>query len=289
MLRVNEFIFYEVAMRIHPFVDLDRDVKYSDVWYEWWQARETLDGLFRQRAFQFSLQAATKLYGAISKLLPEDFTDAVNKSVVPEGEEEKPIWRWQLAEIRESAKEFETVLRNECLIMDTYFVSKKGTHSTKDLVENAHHQIPEQIRKTIPEQTKMDFDQAGKCMAFDVPTAAAFHLLRGTEAVIRKYYESIVPGPKQAPLKMRNWGTYIRLLSNHNADKGVLALLTHLKDAYRNPVLHPEENFTDERVQVLFGVCVSAVVSIEMEIAKQNTKSAPLQFPATGSTGVGTS
>ncbi len=150
--------------------------------------------------------------------------------------------RWEVAEVANAAKEFETVLRNECQMMDTYFVSKKGAYSTKDLVENAHYQVPEPTRSRLPDQTKADFDQAGKCIAFDVPTAAAFHILRGTEAVIREYYDIVVPGPKKAHSKMRNWGAYIRLLNTHNADPNITALLNHLKDVYRNPVLHPEEN-----------------------------------------------
>ena len=180
-----------------------------------------------------------------------------------------------------AAKEFETILGAECQVLDTYFISKKGVYSTADLVDHAHHHIPEPTRAQLPEQTKSDFDQAGKCIAFDLATAGAFHLLRGTEAVLRQYYEAVVPGTKKAPAKMRNWGVYIKLLSDHGAEIKVTSLLTHLKDAYRNPVLHPEENYTDERVQVLFGVCISAIVMMVEELNKLAYKSAPLPFPAT--------
>lgn len=78
---------------------------------------------------------------------------------------------------------------------------------------------------------------------------------------------------------MRNWGMYIRLLNNHGADSNITILLTHLKDVYRNPVLHPEENYTDERAQVLLGVCISAVVLIETEVKRIDAKGGTLQFP----------
>jgi hypothetical protein len=125
-------------------------------------------------------------------------------------------------------------------------------------------------------------------MAFDVPTAAAFHLLRGAEVVIREYYELIVPGNKKASERMRSWGVYIRLMENHGADPNVISLLKHLKDVYRNPVLHPDENYTDERIQVLFGVCVSAVVLIAGAIQKEKNKTPPLQFPTTATLIAGT-
>jgi hypothetical protein len=185
-----------------------------------------------------------------------------------EGTEESPLHSWQTYAIKRAAREFETVLAAECQVLDTYFISKKGAYSMADLIEHGHFQIPKSIHGSIPDQTKSDFDQAGKCIAFDLPTAAAFHLLRGTEAILTKYYELVVPGEKKASPKMRNWGVYIKLLNDHGAETKVTSLLAHLRDSYRNPVLHPEENYTDERAQVLFGVCVSAVVIIDEEIKK---------------------
>jgi hypothetical protein len=193
---------------------------------------------------------------------------------------EPAISPWQIAEVREAAREFETVLRNECQLMDTYFISKKGVYSTKDLVENAHHQVPESSRSHLSSQSKLDFDQAGKCIALDVPTAAAFHLLRGTEVLVREYYELVVPGPKRAKAKMRNWGVYIKLMKQNQGDPSVLSLLDHMRDAYRNPVTHPEENYTDDRAQVLFGLCVSAVVLLVEAIQRESAKGGLL--PLTG-------
>ena len=176
----------ELAVKIHHLTELEDGVKYSEIWWVWSQAREALNEIYRQRPLNFTTPVASRLYEAISAVIPKDFDAMIAKTnEVKKGDEEEPnISIWKITEIREAAKEFETVLRTECQIMDTYFVSKKGTHSTKDLVENAHYHVPEPSRSSLPEQTKRDFDYAGKCIAFDVPTAAAFHLLRGTEAVI---------------------------------------------------------------------------------------------------------
>lgn len=296
MQRVNEFVFYELAIKVHQLTELDPNSypKYSQVWWSWSQARDAIDEIYRQRPLNFTTPVALRLYNAISVVVPKEWQDMVDKlprrqeEPAKQTEDEPAIEYWAVSEIRDAAKEFETVLRTECQIMDTYFVSKKGTHSTKDLVENAHYQVPEPSRSKLPDQTKADFDQAGKCIAFDVPTAAAFHLLRGTEAVIRKYYDLIVPGPKKAPLKMRNWGTYIKLLNSHGADANITLLLTHLKDVYRNPVLHPEENYSDERAQVLLGVCISAVVLMETEIQRIAAKGGMLAFPVAGAITTGT-
>jgi hypothetical protein len=66
----------------------------------------------------------------------------------------------------------------------------------------------------------------------------------------------------------------LRTLRTHGQNQ------TLTKDVYRNPVFHPEEIYTDERAQVLFGVCISAIVLIKSEITAQEAKSGTLAFPA---------
>jgi hypothetical protein len=284
MQRVNEFVFYDLAIKVHSMVDLpNTPLKFSDSWMRLWDARNSIDEIYRQRPLNFTTQAALRLYQAINVIVPQKWEDLTAEFASRTAEPEEPIALWLVAEVREAAKEFETVLRNECQLMDTYFISKKGTYSTKDLVENAHHQVPEPSRSLLPDQAKLDFDQAGKCMAFDVPTAAAFHLLRGTEVLIREYYEIIVPGPKGAGNRMRNWGTYIRLMKAHEGDSAAVSLLDHMRLVYRNPVTHPEENYTDERVQVLFGLCISAVVLLVQAIQTAKSTGGLLNFPALSS------
>lgn len=278
MQRVNEFSFYELAELIHPLVSIQGPVKLSMVWLDWWNARNAINSIFSLRPLSVSVQAAANLLEAITAVVPEKWEDL--RSVMPADnatEDAVPVWR--INAIEQAARNFETILAAECQVLDTYFVSKKGAYSTADLVEHAHFQIPANVRGSLPQQTKADLDQAGKCIAFDLPTAAAFHLLRGTEAVLREYYDRVVPGTKKAPTKMRNWGVYIKLLKDHNAENKITSLLDHLRDAYRNPVLHPEENYTDERAQVLFGVCVSAIVMMSEEIVALDAKGGLLPLP----------
>ncbi len=286
MQRVNEFNFFELGMKIHPLTDLPEDdgsVKFSLFWYRWWEARTALDTICESRPFSVTLSAARKLRQTITEVVPESIKE-VGAKFPSDLAQEESIHVWNVHQIRDAAREFETILAAECQVLDTYLVSKKGAYSTADLITHAHQHIPESAHNRVSAQTKADFDEAGKAIAFDLPTAAAFHLLRGTEGVLREYYDLGVPGPKKAPPKMRSWGVYIRLLSEYNADSKVMSLLTHLKDAYRNPVLHPEENYTDDRVQVLFGVCVSAIVMMVEELDKLAAAPALLGFPSSGIT-----
>lgn len=224
MQRVNEFDLYELGKKIHPLtIQPDDQAKFSRMWYPWWEAREALDTILLLRPLSVAASAASRLRNLITNHVPEKLEELA--SLLPaDSSTEEPMLVWQTTQITEAAKEFETILAAECQVLDTYFISKKGTHSTKDLVENAHHQIPEPTRSLVPESTRNDFDQAGKCIAFDVPTAAAFHLLRGTEAIVREYYHLQLPASKAANPKMRNWGAYISTLKKYGADEKVTTL-----------------------------------------------------------------
>ena len=266
MQRVNEFNFYDLATQIHPLTEIGTsEVKYGDVFFQWFQARDALNQMFRQRPLTVSLSAANELYDSITEFVPEKWPEAIGRLGTPE---DRDMEGWEVSKISEAAKKFETVLAAECQVLDTYFVSKKGAYSTADLVERAHICFGAMAAK-LPDQAKSDFDQAGKCMAFDLPTACAFHIVRGSEAVIRKYYEQVTG--KAPKVKMRNWGAYIKNLQKAGADTRVVGFLDHIKENYRNPVLHPEESLSPEDTQVLLGVCISAIVMM-VEATQQPAK-----------------
>lgn len=280
MLRVNEFQLYELATHIHPLTAVTHEVKYSEVWLNWFQAKEALQNLFKQRSLEVCFAIANELYEALRNIVPDSLEEAIAK-VPADLSTEQPIG-WTAHRIQTAAEKFETVISAELSNSDTYWISPKGTHKTSMLLQYAHLELPLSVTNEMPE-VKADFDEAGKCLLFDTSTAVGFHLLRATEAVIRRYYK-VVTGvePKQ---KFRNWGAYIKRLNEKGASKKITEHLDHMRENYRNPILHPEVNLSPDEAQVLFGVCVSAIFMLANEIKTLTAKSAaPLSFPATGST-----
>ncbi len=277
MLRLNEFHLYELASHVHPLTTATNDVKYSDIWLDWFNAREKLEELFQQRSLEVCFLAATELYRAIESVVPKSWQDVTKKlQSLPSPEE--PIG-WAAHGVRTAAVKFETVLSAELANSDTYWISPKGTHKTSMLMSSAHSELPASIVNEIPEAAK-DFDEAGRCLLFDSSTAAGFHLLRATEAVIRGYYKLLTGiEPK---VKFRNWGAYIKEFRKKSAQPKIIGFLDHIREHYRNPILHPEENLTPEEAQVLYGVCVSAMVMLaeEMKSLKQKSGSLALTPPS---------
>lgn len=282
MLRVNEFELYELAIAVHPITEVSDDAKYGQVWLSWMSAKTALQNIFKQRSLEVCFSAANDLYLQLREVVPDDFSEAAGKLHTDQATEE-PALGYVLYAIREAAKKFETILSSELSNSDTYWISPKGTHKTSVLMQNARQELPASLLKLVPEEVLKELDEAGRCLLFDNSTAAGFHLFRATEAVIRRYYETVVG--HAPPKKARNWGAYIKVLNQHNVSPKITGYLHHIKEEYRNPVLHPEVTLTPEEAQILFGVCISAISMMALEMKAK--PSAALSFPVAGAIAIG--
>ena len=72
-----------------------------------------------------------------------------------------------------------------------YVVSDKR-YSVEKLLGDVGSLFARGVYKRLPPIAQYDFSEAGLCVAFVRPTAAAFHALRGTEAVLRQFYRGVV-------------------------------------------------------------------------------------------------
>ena len=114
------------------------------------------------------------------------------------------------------------------------------------------------VYDALPEIARTDFAEAGKCIAFERPTAAAFHLLRGTESVLRHFYLSVV---RQKRLKNPMWGPMTEALRKRKTPPPAALLnnLDNVREHYRNPTQHPDKVYDIEEVQDLLPLCAQVV------------------------------
>ena len=166
--------------------------------------------------------------------------------------------------------QFQAVLMTELPRHHTYSVSQTLAWDTDILVQNTRAMLPDDIRPKAPPEALVDLDEAGRCIAFDVYTAAGFHIIRATEAVIRAYYLVVVGTlPK---VKDRNWGAYTRNMGKcSTADPRILSFIDHIREAYRNPITHPEQRLSKNDAQILLGICTSAIVQMVNAIGAATT------------------
>ena len=120
------------------------------------------------------------------------------------------------------------------------------------------------VFSNVTDLTRYDLTEAAKCIAFERPTAAAFHTLRATENVLREYY---VKNVKRGRIKNPNWGPILhdlrsKLIKRRDSPKNIEILLNQLdyiRQQFRNPTQHPDKIYDIQEVQDLWSLCVDVI------------------------------
>jgi hypothetical protein len=105
------------------------------------------------------------------------------------------IQPWEYGNIQQAINSFETVFTNDMPEMSTFAGAQIGIYRTEDLVKHSSLQIDGSVRPMLLPLALADIHEAGRCLAFRVPTAAAFHTSRAIETGMNQYYEAISGKP----------------------------------------------------------------------------------------------
>jgi hypothetical protein len=268
MQKVNVWSFYVIGYQVHRLTRLDSSPVIGKTRSVLVTAREALQALCDQQIVPFPTLRENAL--EIIKDIGEALT-LISKitSYEPKTQEEAILFYRPtsvLGRITTKVKTFETLLAHELSKLNTFYVPKKGTHDTADLLERAVDNLSVDVRSRLSKEVIEDVNAAGRCLALDSPTACGFHILRAVEPLIVAYHNKVTG--KILPKRSRNWGQYIIGLKGKgsNADPKVIGMIQHIKDFYRNPIMHPEETLTLDEALSLFYTCLSAIVQLDAVI-----------------------
>lgn len=255
MQRVDGHYFYQVGSQIHPLAELAAGTTtWSQAHFPVVIAEGALEPLITRTVLQLRTSVQT---GAVLLAVVREIKDRIlDQNSAPDGQETVDwvlIWRMQTA-----LTAFEAVLAAEMQLIPLYVVTPKGGFVLTDLIENGQVCFPPDLWEKVPEALP-DVREATKCIAFELPTAAGFHLHRANEAVIRAYFR--VVAEEQEPPKSGNMGDYLKIMAELGAgDPKVIAALTQLKNLHRNPLMHPEQALESvEEAISLMGAVRAAV------------------------------
>lgn len=113
----------------------------------------------------------------------------------------------------------------------------------------------------LPKLAAIDLHEAALCIAFDRPTAAAFHTLRSTEGVLRHYYSCVVRSKR-----IRKPWLWKSMLDDMSAPKRrrrppsvLVGHLDTIREHFRNPTQHPDKIYDTEEAQDLFAQCLAVI------------------------------
>jgi len=139
------------------------------------------------------------------------------------------------------------------------FITSEKRYDINRLLNNISLIFSPDTFNKLPEIAKYDFQEAGRCIAFERPTAAAFHILRATEDVLRIYYKKYI---RKDP-SIKNWGVLTNELKNKNRgkkpEKVTINHLDNIRESFRNPTQHPDKIYDIQEVQDLLGLSIDIV------------------------------
>lgn len=255
--RVNLSWYSQLWPTLNPLKGYGSVGKFEgNIWFELYMAKSTLETLVDQSASTLQLRVSR---GPINSLI--HLLDRILAGPTPESEREFAAHKHEVAF---HASRLEPLLQGELSIQNAYLIRPKRAYDIDLLIEDAARIFSDEVRRSLAPIERYDIAQAGKCLAFEVPTAALFHIFRAADSVLRRYYKSVT-GTEPKP-KMRNWGTYIKNLRKAAADERIVCALEQMKDLHRNPVIHPEAESTIEEALSYVGIAESVISAMVMEI-----------------------
>ena len=168
--------------------------------------------------------------------------------------------------VRAALSDFERAFLKALKRESVFQVESVGIYDTGALIERADEIFPPDTLSGLVDTARADWRAAGRCLAFELGTAAGFHTIRATESAIHQYYVRVT-GDVNMKRKDRNWGAYVRNFNLHQkknpnsrVDTKLVALVDQIRLHHRNPVMHPEETLTPHDAYALFNVCQSAIL-----------------------------
>jgi hypothetical protein len=161
----------------------------------------------------------------------------------------------QARELRDIMNDIRLTLDAEIQGIHAFTTTPKRLDTGK-LLDDVESLFAPDTYSYFPDIARYDFAEAGRCAAFELPTSAAFHILRATEANLRHYYKQMV---KQKRIASEMWGPIVQDLKKRNKTKKHITLNNHLDNirlSFRNPTQHPEAMYDIHEVQDLFSLCI---------------------------------
>jgi hypothetical protein len=159
-----------------------------------------------------------------------------------------------------------STLQNEARHGYVLKVEDQRCLSSHTLMEKIETCFAPNVWTVINDDAKRELGECGKCLALERYTGAGFHALRGVECVIRQF---ILLSTGSLPLK-RDWGSYIRVLTDNGATASLVAVLDNIRTLNRNPLMHPEDWLDADDAIGIFTISQTAIVRLVDGITRAN-------------------
>lgn len=274
MKRLNLITYFDLggALRVlEPL--LERESKKGDLLLPLIRADEQLAAFIKSETGLLTcIENAKLLLSELRKLLTLHFYEPSPSGMAFKEDLglEKTVNQWETHEAKKQLEAFCHVFAAECRQGESYYVEQIAIYHTPSLVREAAQRFNADIRSYIPPDALIEFNEAGKCLAFGLHTATGFHALRAMEIVMLDYY-SVVSGKVKA---FKSWGECIKALNELKAKSEknsfpspkAIAMLDRIRELDRNPLMHPQDTLNEITAESLFSITAVTITELARDI-----------------------
>jgi hypothetical protein len=181
----------------------------------------------------------------------------------------------EIERLRNQISTFGIVFPLELKKLHTYRLTPAGLMDPAALIERPEAAFEEHWGH-LSDVAQSDWKSACRCLAFDLPTASRFHVLRCVEAVALGYIDKLnLPRPSN-----RSLGAYLDLLKQNGASPEKIEAAQKIRVLYRNPLMHPEDTLTLRDAEGLLNLCVSMILLLLDDMQSKGLFKSPAKSPA---------
>lgn len=251
MQKIDPAFLFEMGDQLKAVATVNRETPPADAYFKLSSARTAVEQISRASVYSHLLRSPCQTAAA---QLTNHLHEMTKTILGMEDLENGKLDYVQVLKLHGLYTKFETLFVGELQASAVYLVQPKGGYDTDRLTEAGDTLFSVDLFDKVPDSLD-DLMQATRCIAFELPTAAGFHLHRAHEAVLRVYWDCVTGGLKRP--KQQNMGEYLKQLDK--LEKGRPAVRSHLrsiKDFHRNPLMHPEQSLssTDEAIDLLSAI-----------------------------------
>lgn len=281
MDRVNQYDFVEMGKSLLRLRELGEGTTLDNAISPLMSAERLLEDLLSGKpvAVVHCRHDAQNLLAVVQRLMRDNYYDPNTEKWDTKKNWDEQIPYQHFWGFRSAIDRFEHNLASELRGAPAYQVEDIGIFNTSALVDAAEDHIPPDLRVMVSADAKQELNFAGKAIAYGLPTAAGFHVLRATELVLEDYYRSFV-GPDGK--RCVSWHDYIVKLGDitnedgkERPDKKTLRNLDQMRDLDRNPVMHPKLTYSESEAVEMFNNGTTAIMAMAREM-QANAPSLPL-------------
>jgi hypothetical protein len=266
MIRVSLPYIFELCARLDALSTLPNSAKVGDLFIPLITAATAIGELYGAGSLygpylRSSVASASQLNESINHITTKNWDDDVTF--------------YEIANVKSRYTTFRTAFTAELGILNCYFVTQKGGYDMLSLLAWGENLFPTDLYSKVPE-AQFDVREAGRCLAYELPTASAFHVFRATESILRRYYDHI--SNKATPPKVRSIGVYVAAMRRANiGNPKVTSSLSQMANLHRNPLIHPEAAISVDEAISIYGIARSAASAMlaELPVATSTTLTPP--------------